>query len=286
MTTEKNNVELLSKTRSFAGDLMRFRHLSRSCSCEMTFSVYLPPQATNGPVPALYWLSGLTCTDENFFQKAGVQQYAAEKGIAIIAPDTSPRGEHVPDDVHSWDFGSGAGFYVNATQQPWSKNYRMYDYIVDELPHLVTDNFPIDGTRQSIFGHSMGGHGAITIALKNPDKYRSVSAFSPISSPKQCPWGEKALGRYIGDNPAGWDQYDSCALILSSESKKPILVDQGDADDFLTEQLKPQLLEQVCKQQDHPLTLRMQSGYDHSYFFIATFIKDHIEYHANHLIDD
>ncbi len=286
MSAEKNNLKLLSKTRSFAGELMRFRHSSSSCSCEMTFSVYLPPQAANSPVPVLYWLSGLTCTDENFFQKAGVQQYASEKGIAIIAPDTSPRGEHVPDESNSWDFGSGAGFYVNATQQPWSKNYRMYDYIVDELPLLITDNFPIDGTRQSIFGHSMGGHGAITIALKNPDKYRSVSAFSPICSPKQCPWGEKALRRYIGDNPTDWDQYDSCALILSSESKKPILVYQGDADDFLAEQLKPQLLEQVCEQHGHPLTLRMQSGYDHSYFFIATFIKDHIEYHANYLIDD
>jgi len=283
MTVDNNNLQLLSKTRSFGGELMRFRHSSSSCSCDMTFGVYLPPQASKGSVPALYWLSGLTCTDENFIQKAGAQQYAAENGIALIMPDTSPRGEHVPDDIDSWDFGSGAGFYVNATQQPWSKNYRMYDYIVEELPVLITDNFPIDENRQSIFGHSMGGHGAITIALKNPEKYRSVSAFSPICSPKQCPWGEKALSRYIGEDRTNWDQYDSCALIQSSASKIPIMVDQGDADDFLTEQLKPQLLEQACEQQGHPLTLRMQSGYDHSYYFIATFMKDHIEYHAKYL---
>jgi len=283
MTLENKNIQLLSETRNFGGKLMRYSHSSISCSCEMTFSIFLPPQASNGSVPVLYWLSGLTCTDENFIQKAGAQQYAAEKGIALVAPDTSPRGKQVPDDVESWDFGSGAGFYVNATQQPWSKNYRMYDYIVDELPDLIADNFPIDGNRQSIFGHSMGGHGAITIALKNPNKYRSVSAFSPICAPKQCPWGEKALGCYIGDNRTDWDQYDSCSLILSSTSKLPIFVDQGDADNFLTEQLKPELLEQVCEQMNHPLTLRMQQGYDHSYYFIATFMQDHIAYHANNL---
>lgn len=286
MTTENNRLVLLSQTISFGGEIKRFRHFSQSCSCDMTFSVYLPPQASEGDVPVLYWLSGLTCTDENFIQKAAAQQYAAKYGIALVAPDTSPRGEQVPDEKEAWDFGSGAGFYVNATQQPWSKNYRMYDYVVNELPALINKNLPIDVTRQSISGHSMGGHGALTIALKNPDKYLSVSAFSPICAPKQCPWGEKALGRYLGANQLSWDQYDTCELIQLGKSKIPILVDQGVADDFLAEQLKPELLKQVCGQNNHPLNLRFQPGYDHSYFFIASFIGEHIEYHANIINSD
>lgn len=247
----------------------------------MTFAVYLPPQAANGPVPVMYWLSGLTCTDENFTHKAGAQRYAAEHGIAIVAPDTSPRGEGVPDDPDgAYDFGLAAGFYVNATQSPWSAHYNMYDYITQELPGVVEANLPIDTERKSISGHSMGGHGALTIALKNPGAYRSVSAFSPIVAPSQVPWGEKALGGYLGDDRSKWAAYDACALVGSAEEKLPLLVDQGDADDFLENQLKPELLQQACTAAGHPLTLRMQADYDHSYYFIATFIGDHLAHHA------
>jgi len=253
-------------------------------NCDMTFSIYLPPQAERGVVPVLYWLSGLTCTDENFVTKAGAQRYAAEHGIAIVAPDTSPRGEGVPDDPEgAYDFGLGAGFYVNATQAPWSNHYHMYDYVVEELPALLNEHFPVDGDKMAISGHSMGGHGALTIALKNPGRYRSVSAFAPICSPMHCPWGEKALANYLGSNRETWRDYDSSELMRSAQRQLPMLIDQGDADNFLQEQLKPELLQQAAQEADYPLQLRMQPGYDHSYFFIASLIGDHLRFHAQYL---
>lgn len=277
-------MEQIGNNKSFGGEQLRYRHNANTLNCEMTFSVFLPPGSADNNVPVLYWLSGLTCTDENFVTKAGAAQFAAQHGIAIVAPDTSPRGEGVPDDAEgAYDFGLGAGFYVNATKAPWSQHYRMYDYITEELPALITANFPIDGSRAGISGHSMGGHGALTIALKNTDKYRSVSAFSPICSPVNCPWGEKALGGYLGANQEAWAAYDACALLGSATEHLPILVDQGDADDFLKEQLKPELLQRTAEKASYPITLRMQQGYDHSYFFIASFIAEHIAFHAKHL---
>lgn len=277
-------MEQVGCSKMFGGRQLRFKHYSETLSCDMHFSVYLPPESTGKNVPVLYWLSGLTCTDENFVTKAGAQQYAAKYGVAIVAPDTSPRGDDVPDDPDgSYDFGLGAGFYVNATQSPWSKHYRMYDYIVDELPALVTTNFAVDRERASIFGHSMGGHGALTIALKNPEKFRSVSAFSPICSPSRCPWGQKALGSYLGDESEAWVEYDTCGLIAKSEGHLPILVDQGGADEFLKEQLQTDLLLKASIENDYPLDIRIQAGYDHSYFFIASFIEDHIRFHRQHL---
>ncbi|MCX2972833.1 S-formylglutathione hydrolase [Halieaceae bacterium IMCC8485] len=277
-------MEKIGENICFGGRQLRYCHASDVLGCEMNFSIYLPPQAEQGKVPVLYWLSGLTCTDENFVTKAGAQRYAAEHGIAIVAPDTSPRGEGVPDDPEAaWDFGLGAGFYVNATQSPWSQHYRMYDYVVTELPALLKAQFPVDEARMAISGHSMGGHGALTIALKNPGRFKSVSAFSPICSPLRCPWGEKALGMYLGDDRATWAEHDSCALMAHVEEKLPALVDQGDADNFLQEQLKPELLQEVANSVGYPLELRMQPGYDHSYFFIASFIGEHIAFHASHL---
>lgn len=274
-------MEQISSYRCFGGQQMRYSHASGALDCEMTFSIFLPPQAQEGPVPVVYWLSGLTCTDENFVNKAGAQRYAAELGLAIVAPDTSPRGDDVPDDPDSaYDFGLGAGFYVNATQQPWSRHYRMYDYIVDELPALIEKSFPVDTARSGISGHSMGGHGALTIALKNPQRFKSVTAFSPICSPLNCPWGEKALGNYLGPDRDSWQDYDTTALIARSEEQLPVLVDQGTADNFLVEQLKTPLLEQACQDAGYPMTIRMQDGYDHSYFFIASFIGDHLAFHA------
>jgi len=247
----------------------------------MTFSIFLPPQVEQGKVPLVYWLSGLTCTDENFVAKAGAQRYAAELGLAIVAPDTSPRGEGVPDDPDgAWDFGLGAGFYVNATREPWRKHYRMYDYIVDELPALINSQFPVDASRVGISGHSMGGHGALTIALKNPGRFRSVTAFSPICSPLNCPWGEKALGNYLGPEREAWREYDTTALLAGAREQLPVLVDQGDADDFLAEQLRTPLLKQACADAGYPMTIRMQEGYDHSYFFISSFIGEHLAFHA------
>ncbi|MDE0507069.1 MAG: S-formylglutathione hydrolase [Gammaproteobacteria bacterium] len=279
------STETVSSIACFGGRQFKLKHRSEVLGCEMTFSVYLPPQAAKGLVPTIWWLSGLTCTDDNFVQKAGAQRYAAEAGVAIVCPDTSPRGDGVPDDPDgAWDFGLGAGFYVNATQSPWSANYRMYDYVVDELPRvLAASDLPLNVERSSIMGHSMGGHGALTIALKNPGKYKSVSAFAPICAPLQCPWGEKALGNYLGPDRDQWRDYDACELIAEAAERLPILVDQGQADSFLKEQLKPELLERACDAAKHPLTLRMQPGYDHSYFFIATFIVDHIRHHARAL---
>lgn len=277
-------MELVAQNRAFDGRQLRYRHRSETLGCNMHFSVYLPPAAQSERVPLLYWLSGLTCTDENFVQKAGAQRAAAEYGIAIVTPDTSPRGEGVPDDPDgAYDFGLGAGFYVNATEAPWATHYRMYDYCTGELPALIAEGFPVDVSRQGIFGHSMGGHGAITIALKNPSRFRSVSAFAPIASPMSCPWGEKALGGYLGPDRQAWRQYDSTALIEDGAAPLPLRIDQGGADDFLAEQLRPELLVKACEAQEFPLIFREHPGYDHSYFFIATFIDAHLEFHAEHM---
>ena len=277
--------EVISSNVIFGGKQLKLKHRSEALGCDMTFSVYLPPQAETRAVPLIWWLSGLTCTDDNFVQKAGAQCYAAEAGVAIVCPDTSPRGEGVPDDPDgAWDFGLGAGFYVNATRPPWSANYRMYDYVVDELPGLLASGgLPLEAGQCSIMGHSMGGHGALMIALGNPGKYQAVSAFAPICAPARCPWGEKALGNYLGEDRDAWRQYDTCELIAAAPERLPILVDQGQADNFLETQLRPELLRQACEEAGHPLTLRLQEGYDHSYFFIATFIGDHIRHHAEAL---
>ncbi len=277
-------MEVIAENRCFGGRQLRYRHRSAVLDCDMVFAVYLPPQATQGPVPVLYWLSGLTCSDENFITKAGAQRYAAELGIAIVAPDTSPRGEGVPDDPEgAYDFGLGAGFYLNATQAPWSKHYRMYDYVLDELPALVEGGLPLDARRRAISGHSMGGHGALTLALRNPQRFRSVSAFSPICNPMDCPWGEKALGNYLGDERAAWEQHDSTVLVGRATEQLPVLVDQGDADDFLEEQLKTERLVAAAEAVGYPMTIRMQPGYDHSYYFIASFIGEHLAFHAAQL---
>jgi S-formylglutathione hydrolase len=277
-------MEKISENRCFGGLQQRHQHRSEVLDCDMIFAVYLPPQAQAGPVPVLYWLSGLTCTDENFVTKAGAQRYAAEHGVAIVAPDTSPRGDHVPDDADgAYDFGKGAGFYLNATQEPWSANYHMYDYVVSELPALVAGLAGIDGDRASIAGHSMGGHGALTIALKNPGQYRSVSAFSPIVSPSTVPWGRKAFSNYLGEDEPTWAAYDACRLIRDGAPALPTLVDQGTTDDFLEEQLQTGLLEEACKAAGYAATVRYQDGYDHSYFFIASFFGDHLAFHAEHL---
>jgi S-formylglutathione hydrolase len=277
-------MEIVSSNKSFGGWHKRYRHRSTSLNCDMIFAVYLPPQAEQGEtLPVLYWLSGLTCTDENFMHKAGAQRMAAELGLIIVAPDTSPRGEGVPDDANgAYDFGLGAGFYVNATQDPWVRHYRMYDYVVHELPALIESNFPVSDKR-GIAGHSMGGHGALVCALKNPGRYQSVSAFSPICNPMNSPWGEKAFSNYLGEDRAHWREWDASVLVASAEEKLPILVDQGDRDDFLEGQLKPQALHAAAEAAEYPLTLRMQAGYDHSYFFIASFIDDHLAHHARAL---
>ena len=286
--------EKIGENKSFAGTQLRFRHSSATLSCEMTFSIYLPPQAKTGSVPVLYWLSGLTCTDENFVAKAGAQQHAAELGIAIVCPDTSPRGDAVPDDSEgAYDFGLGAGFYVNATNEPWAQHYRMYDYVVDELPSLVSESFPVLDNRVSIAGHSMGGHGALTIALKHPDRFRSVSAFAPICSLINCPWGQKALAGYLGgsssESPELWSDYDAVSLIKRADEQLkhslPMLVDQGSEDNFLQEQLNTQMLAEAVGEVGYPAQIRFQKGYDHSYFFIASFIAEHMQFHARHLFD-
>ena len=250
----------------------------------MRFAAFVPPQARQSPSPIVWYLSGLTCTEENFTVKAGAQRIAAELGLLLIAPDTSPRGDAVPlDPAGSYDFGLGAGFYVDATQQPWSRNYKMASYIERELPGLIISELPADGARQSIMGHSMGGHGALTIALRNQDRYASVSAFSPICSPMTCQWGQKALSGYLGSNKENWRRYDTCALLQDGARVTELLVDQGTADQFLATQLKPELLEDACARASVPLTLRMHEGYDHSYFFISTFIEDHLRWHAQRL---
>lgn len=275
------SLEIVSSNKSAGGWHKRYRHHSAVLGCDMVFAVYLPPQAEQGEeLPVLYWLSGLTCTDENFMQKAGAHKLAAELGLIIVAPDTSPRGADVPDDPDkAWDFGLGAGFYLNAAQQPWARHYRMYDYVVQELPALIEANFPVSD-RRGISGHSMGGHGALICALRNPGRYHSLSAFAPISNPSNCPWGEKAFSRYLGDERSRWREWDACALLAEATEKLPILIDQGDRDDFLESQLKPDALKAAAQAAGHPLTLRLQPGYDHSYYFIASFIDDHLRHHA------
>ncbi|GAX84738.1 hypothetical protein CEUSTIGMA_g12160.t1 [Chlamydomonas eustigma] len=278
----------ISANKHFGGYNRRFRHKSTSLGCEMTFTIYFPPavEAQAKKVPLIYYLSGLTCTDENFIQKSGAQQKASEFGIALVAPDTSPRGLGVPGEADSWDFGVGAGFYINATVEKW-KNWRMYEYITEELPALLSSNFgdKIDLGTAAVMGHSMGGHGAITVGLKNPGKFRSISALAPICNPTslECPWGTKAFTGYLGDNREAWKEHDSCELIRRHKGPPlPLLVDQGSADNFLS-QLQPESLEVAAKDAQYPIQLRMQEGYDHSYFFISSFIDDHIEFHAKHL---
>nr|WP_281253537.1 S-formylglutathione hydrolase [Sphingomonas laterariae] len=278
-------IETISTNRSFGGVQGVYRHASRETGTDMVFSVYLPPQAESGAkLPVVWYLSGLTCTHANVTEKGEFRRACAELGLILVAPDTSPRGEGVPDDADgAYDFGLGAGFYVDATETPFAANYRMRSYIEQELPALIAEHFPADMARQGITGHSMGGHGALTIALRNPGRYRSVSAFAPISSPLNCPWGEKALGGYIGNDRAAWRAYDATALIADGARVAELLVDQGGADNFLAGQLKPELLEQACRDADIPLTLRMQPGYDHSYYFISTFMDDHLRWHAARL---
>ncbi|TDH62811.1 S-formylglutathione hydrolase [Dankookia rubra] len=277
--------EVVSRARCFGGEQRVLRHASAETGTEMRFAAYLPPQALAGAhVPVVWFLAGLTCTEENFTVKAGAQRVAAELGLLLVAPDTSPRGEGVPDDPEkAYDFGLGAGFYVDATQQPWARHYRMRSYIERELPALVAAELPADPARQGIMGHSMGGHGALTIALRDPGRFRAVSAFAPICSPMRCPWGEKALGGYLGPDRAGWRPYDATALIEDGARVADILVDQGGADGFLENQLMPELLEAACAKAGIPLTLRRQEGYDHSYFFIASFVEDHLRWHAARL---
>ena len=276
-------MEKVSENRCFDGRQLQFTHRSEVLNCDMRFGIYLPPQAEVRNVPVLYWLSGLTCTDENFTHKAGAQRVAAELGIAIVMPDTSPRGEGVPDDENeAYDFGLGAGFYVNATEAPWSEHYRMYDYVVNELPELIEAEFPVTEKR-AISGHSMGGHGAITIGLNNPDRYTSISAFSPICHPMDCPWGEKALGNYLGPDKSAWKKHDASELVRTAETQLPLLVDQGLADNFLEEQLKPEALETAAAESGYAMKLRRHEGYDHSYFFISSFIDEHLRFHAKYL---
>ncbi|MBO6947866.1 MAG: S-formylglutathione hydrolase [Rhodospirillales bacterium] len=273
--------ETVSENKCFGGTQGVYKHTSQELGCDMKFAVFTPPQAENDTRPVVFWLSGLTCTEENFTVKAGAQRVAAELGLVIVAPDTSPRGDDVPDDAGSYDFAKGAGFYLDATRQPWSKNYRMYSYITGELPSLIFKHFPAQADRQGIMGHSMGGHGALTIALKNPDTFSSVSAFSPIVAPCQVPWGEKAFSGYLGDDKSAWKEYDATALVDSGKRfDGKILIDQGTADNFLEEQLRPELFADACAKVGQKLDLRMQPGYDHSYFFIASFIEDHLRHHA------
>jgi S-formylglutathione hydrolase len=273
-------VETLSEHGCFGGRQGFYRHQSEATGTPMRFAVYVPPHAQAGPVPVIWFLSGLTCTEENFTVKAGAQRVAAKLGVMLVAPDTSPRGPQVPGDPSgAYDFGLGAGFYLDATEAPYAANYRMYSYVVQELPRIVAATFRADPARQSIMGHSMGGHGALTIALKNPGRYKAVSAFSPIVAPTQVPWGQKALSGYLGADRKAWLQYDSCELIRAGHRVEQILVDQGDADQFLSAQLKPELLQAACQSAGIELELRMQGGYDHSYYFIASFIEDHLRWH-------
>jgi S-formylglutathione hydrolase len=277
-----DQIETISEQKCFGGTIGYYRHQAATTSCAMRFSVFTPPQASGAKAPVLWWLSGLTCTEDNFTVKAGAYRKAAELSLMIVAPDTSPRGDDVPND-EAYDFGQGAGFYVDATQEPWARHFHMYSYITRELPELVLKVFPADAARQGIFGHSMGGHGALTIGLRHPETYKSISAFAPICAPTQCPWGQKAFAGYLGDDQSQWAAHDATELMMAAGERSSfpeILVDQGDKDNFLEEQLKPHLFEAACKKAGQGLTLRMQPGYDHSYFFIASFIDDHLKHHA------
>lgn len=277
------NLEVVSESRSHGGRQLVVRHLSRATSTDMTFSIFLPPQAEGGgKLPLLWYLSGLTCTHANVTEKGEYRAACAEHGLIFVAPDTSPRGEGVPN-ADDYDFGQGAGFYVDATEEPWAANFRMWSYVTEELPALVATEFPVDMDRQGITGHSMGGHGALTVALNFPDRFCSVSAFAPIVAPGQVPWGQKALTGYLGENPAAWRKHDAVALIEDGARVPEILVDVGDADPFLEKELRPELLENACAAAGIPLRLRLQPGYDHSYYFISTFMADHLAWHAERL---
>ena len=278
----------VERIREFGGWLERWQHESETCRCTMTFSVYLPPQAgapnqTRQKLPVVYWLSGLTCTDDNMRTKAGAQRYAAELGLILVMPDTSPRGDAVPDVPERYDLGKGAGFYVNATQSPWATHYQMYDYVTQELPALIEANFPVIPGRRAISGHSMGGHGALICALKNPGMYAAVSAFAPICNPVISPWGQGCFGAYLGEDKQAWEAWDATCLANAGALFPPALIDHGTADEFLAEQLFPQNLQAACAARGFPLTLRMQDDYDHSYHFIASFIGEHLAFHARAL---
>jgi len=277
-------MEMLEEHRCYGGWQQRWQHHSATLNCPMTFSLFLPPEGKKSPPPVLYWLSGLTCNDENFTTKAGAQRVAAELGIVLVMPDTSPRGEGVANDA-GYDLGQGAGFYLNATQAPWSAHFRMYDYLRDELPALIEAQFNVS-SRRAISGHSMGGHGALMLALKNPGLYCSTSAFAPIVNPSRVPWGQKAFSAYLGDDKTRWAEWDSTELLLASQPADgiPMLIDQGDSDQFLADQLQPAVFAEAARQKDWPLTLRIQPGYDHSYYFIASFIEDHLRFHAEYLL--
>jgi S-formylglutathione hydrolase len=278
-------IKQLNESKNFGGWTKMYSHPSASCGGEMKFSVFLPPQAESGAVPVLYWLSGLTCNHENFIIKAGAQQHAAQSGIMLVAPDTSPRGAGVEGEVEAYDLGSGAGFYINATEEKWSTNYRMEDYIMQELPEIIRSNFPVLEERESIFGHSMGGHGALTLALKNPGHFRSVSAFSPICAPSKCQWGEKIFTNYLGENREVWKKHDANELIQNSTLEIPLLIDQGGDDPFLEKELNFELFRKTCEKRNQKLTARLQIGYDHSYYFIATFMEYHIQHHSKALLE-
>ena len=275
-------MERVSEAKCFGGSQGVYSHQSSATGTPMTFQVFVPEHAPGEKLPVLWWLSGLTCTHANAMEKCEYKRACAEHGIILVGPDTSPRGDDVPDD-EAYDFGKGAGFYVDAVREPWAKHFRMRSYVEQELPALIDDAFSVDMDRQGISGHSMGGHGALTISLRNPGRFRSTSAFAPIVSPMNCPWGEKALTGYIGDDRAAWREYDACALIEDGARLPELLVDQGRADTFLDEQLKTHLLEEACRKADIPATIRMQEGYDHSYFFVSSFIDDHIAWHAERL---
>jgi len=279
------SLEIISDNKSHGGRQLVVKHASSATSTDMTFSVFVPPQAESGArLPVVWYLSGLTCTHANVTEKGEYRAACAELGLIFVAPDTSPRGQGVPTAPEgAWDLGLGAGFYVDATQEPWAKHYRMWTYVTEELPALAVGEFPVDGYRQAIMGHSMGGHGALTVALRNPDLFRSVSAFAPIVAPGQVPWGQKALGAYLGADPAGWRKHDAVALIENGARVPELLVDVGDADPFLEKELRPELFSQACAGAGIPLTLRMQPGYDHSYYFISTFMADHLRWHAERL---
>jgi len=277
MSTE---IKLLNRYASFGGMVEFYSHLSTSTQTEMRFSVFLPPEAKARKVPALYWLSGLTCTEENFMAKSGGQRLAAQTGLMVVCPDTSPRNTGIPDEAKDWDFGTAAGFYLNARQEPWAKYFRMEDYCIKELPALIEANFPALPHKRGVSGHSMGGHGALVLSLRHPDHFQSVSAFSPIAAPSECPWGQKAFRNYLGDDVSVWHEHDASRLVKKATKRPLFLIDQGSSDKFLVEQLKPEILVEACRAADYPIDFRLREGYDHSYYFVASFLEEHFAHHS------